>query len=406
MSQHAFIERCRVSAIWLVLLGLSVLPAAADPPAERAPSGGGFVSAPADVAPLSRQWLHERIESQRSLLQRQGLLTAPAGTGHPTFAWPLRAAAFLTDPGFHAIDAFVDHDPGFPGQLLDYACGNRTYDTAEGYNHAGSDFFLWPFSWRKVEESSVEVVAAAPGILLDKADGRFDHRCSCLMDDPNYVIVQHADGSVAWYFHMKNGSITTKAIGQPIATGEYLGVVASSGCSSGPHLHFEVHANGGALIDPYVGACNATSAESWWAAQRPYYDSAVNAVATHSAPPEFPTCPQEELPHFVDELIPGQVFIVAVYYRDQQPGEQTQMTIRRPDDTVFDSWLHTYPGEYYAASYWYWILQLPSDAPEGLWKVTATYLGLPREHTFRVTTPIFADGFETGSTSAWSLTLP
>jgi len=60
---------------------------------------------------------------------------------------------------------------------------------------------------------------------------------------------RRADGSVAWYFHLKNGSVTTKAIGQPIAAGEKLGAVASSGCSSGPHLHFEVHQSGGALID-------------------------------------------------------------------------------------------------------------------------------------------------------------
>ena len=36
----------------------------------------------------------------------------------------------------------------------------------------------------------------------------------------------HADGSIAWYGHMKSGSLTEKQ--DTVAQGEYLGIIGSS----------------------------------------------------------------------------------------------------------------------------------------------------------------------------------
>ncbi|HEX9730826.1 MAG TPA: peptidoglycan DD-metalloendopeptidase family protein [Thermoanaerobaculia bacterium] len=373
---------------------------------ERSPDGGGGTAGPTDESAESRERIAARLAASRADLMARGLLSGPRSVGPPVFEWPLRAAATLDDPGYHAIDAFVDHNASFPGGLLDYECGSRTYDTGGGYNHRGSDFFLWPFSWLKVDQSAVEVVAAAGGVIVDRVDGNFDRRCGCATDDPNLVIVEHPDGSVAWYLHLKNGSVTAKPVGSSVAAGESLGIVASSGCSSGPHLHFEVHDAGDAVVDPYDGPCNATTAASLWRQQRPYYDSAVNALATHSAPPEFPPCPQTEIPNFSDDFKLGDTMIVAVYYRDQLPGDQTGVTLYRPNGSVFDSWTHTYPGPYFAASYWYWFVDLPTGAPVGVWRFSATYRGEVHEHEFRVGLQIFVDGFESGNTSAWSSTIP
>ena len=54
--------------------------------------------------------------------------------------------------------------------------------------------------------------------------------------------------------HAEKGSLTTKAIGETVNQGEYLGIVASSGCSTGPHLHLEVYDADVQLVDPYEGA--------------------------------------------------------------------------------------------------------------------------------------------------------
>jgi murein DD-endopeptidase MepM/ murein hydrolase activator NlpD len=60
------------------------------------------------------------------------------------------------------------------------------------------------------------------------------------------VIVTHAAGVETLYAHL---SRVTVARGQTVAAGVLVGRVGSTGASTGPHLHFEVHLRGAAL-DP------------------------------------------------------------------------------------------------------------------------------------------------------------
>ncbi|MBC9713674.1 peptidoglycan DD-metalloendopeptidase family protein [Streptomyces sp. TRM66268-LWL] len=65
----------------------------------------------------------------------------------------------------------------------------------------------------------------------------------------NEVVIQHADGHYSQYAHMSQLSVST---GQTVSGGTQIGLVGSTGNSSGPHLHFEVRTGPGygSDVDP------------------------------------------------------------------------------------------------------------------------------------------------------------
>lgn len=56
----------------------------------------------------------------------------------------------------------------------------------------------------------------------------------------NVVEVSHGNGMLTRYAHM---SATKARVGQPVAAGDVIGAIGSTGRSTGPHLHFEVRIN-------------------------------------------------------------------------------------------------------------------------------------------------------------------
>jgi murein DD-endopeptidase MepM/ murein hydrolase activator NlpD len=63
----------------------------------------------------------------------------------------------------------------------------------------------------------------------------------------NLVILKHADGSVTFYAH--NSRILVHA-GEVVQQGQEISEMGSTGHSTGPHLHFEVHYNGTDPVNP------------------------------------------------------------------------------------------------------------------------------------------------------------
>ncbi len=62
----------------------------------------------------------------------------------------------------------------------------------------------------------------------------------------NLIKISHAGGSESWYAHHSKLLVS---VGEYVNQGDVIGRVGSTGLSTGPHLHFEIHENG-RPIDP------------------------------------------------------------------------------------------------------------------------------------------------------------
>ncbi|MGM0555493.1 MAG: peptidoglycan DD-metalloendopeptidase family protein [Myxococcota bacterium] len=148
-----------------------------------------------------------------------------------------------------------DNNYGDSG-CTDYNCGSRCYD-----GHSGTDFPL---------VVGTKVVAVADGTVTATNDGCDNYgglgntcggRCG------NYIKIQHADGDHSLYCHMKKGAHRVSR-GDTVSCGQVIGETASSGSSTGPHLHLGWERAGGDRPDAYRGQC--TNSPGTWREQRGY----------------------------------------------------------------------------------------------------------------------------------------
>ena len=348
---------------------------------------GGAVPLPRDeITPQQRARIRSTIDSNVETLRRAGRLPAVSIKAAPQFTlqWPLFLVFGHPEKVARTVTNYVDHDPGYPDQREDYNCGTRTYDQTNGYNHQGTDITSFPFAWRKMDNDEALVVAAASGTVVLKEDGQFDRSCA-LNDNPwNAVYVRHPDGSIAWYGHLKAGSLTRKGLGEWVGPGEFLGVMGSSGDSTGPHLHFELYDSNGQLVDPFAGACNTFNADSWWAQQRPYNEPAIDLVMTGDAPVEFTTCPTPEVEHRRSYFQPGQVMFLTAFLTDQQRADASVFNVYAPNGTLFATTTITSDADYYAASFWEWSVTLPMTGSAGTWRFDVVFSGKTQSVSFQV----------------------
>jgi murein DD-endopeptidase MepM/ murein hydrolase activator NlpD len=82
-----------------------------------------------------------------------------------------------------------------------------------------------------------QISAAADGVVVLAASLSWGYG--------NHVIVEHSDGSRTLYAHLSEIWV---AQGQYVSQGEGVGALGSTGYSTGPHLHFEIHIGG--PVDP------------------------------------------------------------------------------------------------------------------------------------------------------------
>ncbi len=77
-------------------------------------------------------------------------------------------------------------------------------------------------------------------VVLIKEDSKKHGRTRKYINDGNYIIIQHNDGTTASYYHLKfNGVLVEK--GDLVQRGQQIGISGMTGFTTVPHVHFVVH---------------------------------------------------------------------------------------------------------------------------------------------------------------------
>ncbi|HZT29375.1 MAG TPA: peptidoglycan DD-metalloendopeptidase family protein [Bryobacteraceae bacterium] len=127
--------------------------------------------------------------------------------------------------------------------------GGRYYGGGYDCLHSGKSKYSLDFLDNNRQDGEltgrgdVSILAAADGTVSEVVinPGK-NEGCNCF---GNYVVIDHGNGFTSWYGHLKDGSIPSGLVrGQPIHAGQQVGVMGTSGDSTGIHIHFMVRYNG------------------------------------------------------------------------------------------------------------------------------------------------------------------
>jgi murein DD-endopeptidase MepM/ murein hydrolase activator NlpD len=153
-----------------------------------------------------------------------GLAAGPVAGAEAAQLWALTSAARperLWSGAFRApVPEVFPRTTGF-GDRRDYADGHVAY-------HAGYDI---------AAPLGTPAAAAAGGVVVF---------AGALPQRGNTIVVDHGWGIATLYAHL---SQIEAQVGQPVAPGQPVGLVGSTGLSTGPHLHWEVRLRG-QPVDP------------------------------------------------------------------------------------------------------------------------------------------------------------
>jgi murein DD-endopeptidase MepM/ murein hydrolase activator NlpD len=261
---------------------------------------------------------------------------------------------------------YYDHDPaeGSPCQagVEDYLGGQKTYD---GHNAADIN----PPNFRSMD-NDFPVLAAQEGRVVEIADGNFDRNIAWKAGTKaNYVRIRHANGFETRYWHLKKNSILV-SVGEWVNAGQPIGVVGSSGYSSGCHLHFGVDDCDGNRLDPFL--------EGMWL-NPPVYNTPLGFMDLWLKDGEIVDINDMKDPTpDVQMLSPGDDLGIGLYTGGGQPGEQFEVKVWRGDDTLFDSMSEVFVEEQCRAlKRWWWNRTI--DGVTGTWTVQVRINGMLKE---------------------------
>lgn len=128
---------------------------------------------------------------------------------------------------------------------LPYPAG-KSYLLVQGANSSMSHENELSFDFKMKKGS--KICAAREGVVIN---ARGDSRDGGLKDanysDGNFIIIQHSDGSTAYYWHLDTDGVYVK-VGDTVKKKQVIGASGNTGYTAFPHLHFQVYDNTGKEI--------------------------------------------------------------------------------------------------------------------------------------------------------------
>jgi murein DD-endopeptidase MepM/ murein hydrolase activator NlpD len=160
----------------------------------------------------------------------------------------------------HSKEEFLEEVRGLEKVSAQLAARIRSAQTASysavapSAGVASSSGFIWPvsgtltssFGWRWGRMHEGIDIAAPGGAPIAAAASGVVIYAGWMGGYGNLVVIDHGGGIATAYAHQSSIAVGN---GAPVAQGQVIGYVGSTGHSTGNHLHFEVRVNG-AAVDP------------------------------------------------------------------------------------------------------------------------------------------------------------
>ncbi len=112
----------------------------------------------------------------------------------------------------------------------------------------GTGSFIWPIGSRNISQyywyghQGVDITASEGSAVYAADTGTVTYAAWSPYCYGNLIVINHGNGYETFYAHLSGFNVSP---GQVVTKGNVIGASGNTGCSSGPHLHFEVRYNRG-----------------------------------------------------------------------------------------------------------------------------------------------------------------